>query len=178
MEYELEGGFAAIDLRLKVEIVRNVPVITHPFTDYFKGFEKVEAVRKIFDEKTEEVLRNLRVEFGGRRGYMGVSDVDGHLLISAHYIKEGDIIDIYLDIIHELVHVRQFMEGKKLFDDNFSYVRRPTEVEAYRLAVEEAKRLGLSDERICEYLKTEWMSNRDLERLAEAVNVKFKRAKS
>ena len=178
MEYELEGGFAAIDLRLKVEIVRNVPVTTHPFTDYFKGFEKVEAVRKIFGEKTEEVLRNLRVEFGGRRGYMGVSDVDGHLLISAHYIKEGDIIDIYLDIIHELVHVRQFMEGKKLFDDNFSYVRRPTEVEAYRLAVEEAKRLGLSDERICEYLKTEWMSNRDLERLAEAVNVKFKRAKS
>jgi len=178
LEYELEGGFAAIDLRLKVEIVRNVPVTTHPFTDYFKGFEKVEAVRKIFGEKTEEVLRNLRVEFGGRRGYMGVSDVDGHLLISAHYIKEGDIIDIYLDIIHELVHVRQFMEGKKLFDDNFSYVRRPTEVEAYRLAVEEAKRLGLSDERICEYLKTEWMSNRDLERLAEAVNVKFKRAKS
>jgi hypothetical protein len=173
-----KGGFAAIDKRLKVEIVRNVPVTTHPFTDYFKGFEKVEAVRKIFGEKTEEVLRNLRVEFGGRGGYMGVSDVDGHLLISAHYIKEGDIVDIYLDIIHELVHVRQFMEGKKLFDDNFSYVRRPTEVEAYRLTVEEAKRLGLSDERICEYLKTEWMSARDLERLAEAVNVKLKRAKT
>ena len=163
---------------MKVEIVRNVPVTTHPFTDYFKGFEKVEAVRKIFGDKTEEVLRNLRVEFGGRGGYMGVSEVDGHLLISAHYMKEGDIVDIYLDIIHELVHVRQFMEGKKLFDDNFSYVRRPTEVEAYRLAVEEAKRLGLGDERICEYLKTEWMSDRDLERLAEAVNVKFKRAKT
>jgi hypothetical protein len=178
LEYGLEGGFTAIDPRLKVGIIRNVPVTTHPFTDYFKGFEKVEAVRKIFGEKTEEVLRNLNVEFGGRWGYMGVSDVDGHIMISARYIKEGDIIDIYLDIIHELVHVRQFMEGKKLFDDNFSYVRRPTEVEAYRLAVEEAKRLGLSDERICEYLKTEWMSNRDLERLAEAVNVKFKRAKS
>jgi hypothetical protein len=163
---------------LKVEIVRSVPVTTHPFTDYFKGFEKVKAVREIFGEKTEEVLHNLRVEFGGRRGYMGVSDVDGHLLISAQYIKEGDIVDIYLDVIHELVHVRQFMEGKELFDDNFSYVKRPTEVEAYRLAVEEAKRLGLSDERICEYLKTEWMSNRDLERLAEAVNVKCKCAKT
>lgn len=151
---------------------------THPFTDYFKGFEKVKAVREIFGEKTEEVLHNLRVEFGGRRGYMGVSDVDGHLLISAQYIKEGDIVDIYLDVIHELVHVRQFMEGKELFDDNFSYVKRPTEVEAYRLAVEEAKRLGLSDERICEYLKTEWISNRDLERLAEAVNVKCKCAKT
>lgn len=178
MGYELEGGLAVIDSRLKVEIVRSVPVTTHPFTDYFKGFEKVKAVREIFGEKTEEVLHNLRAEFGGRRGYMGVSDVDGHLLISAQYIKEGDIIDIYLDVIHELVHVRQFMEGKELFDDNFSYVRRPTEVEAYRLAVEEAKRLGLSDERICEYLKTEWMSNRDLERLAEAVNVKCKCAKT
>jgi hypothetical protein len=176
--YRLEGGLAAIESRLKVKIVRDVPVTTHPFTDYFKGFERVQAVRRIFGERTEEVLRNLRVEFGGRRGYMGVSEVDGHLLISAQYIKEGDIVDLYLDIIHELVHVRQFMEGKKLFDDNFSYVRRPTEVEAYRLAVEEAKRLGLSDERICEYLKTEWMSNRDVERLAEAVNVKFKRAKS
>lgn len=163
---------------MKVEIVRNVPVTTHPFTDYFKGFEKVEAVRKIFGDKTEEVLRNLRVEFGGRGGYMGVSEVDGHLLISAHYMKEGDIVDIYLDIIHELVHVRQFMEGKKLFDDNFSYVRRPTEVEAYQLAVKEAKKLGLSDERICEYLKTEWMSSKDLERLAEAVNVKLKRDKT
>ena len=151
---------------------------THPFTDYFKGFEKVEAVRKIFGDKTEEVLRNLRVEFGGRGGYMGVSDVDGHLLISVHYMKEGDIVDIYLDVIHELVHVRQFMEGKKLFDDNFSYVRRPTEVEAYQLAVKEAKKLGLSDERICEYLKTEWMSSKDLERLAEAVNVKLKRDKT
>lgn len=178
MEYGLEGGLVVLDSRLKVEIVRSVPVTTHPFTDYFKGFEKVKAVREIFGEKTEEVLHNLRVEFGGRRGYMGVSEVDGHLLISAQYIKEGDVVDIYLDVIHELVHVRQFMEGKELFDDNFSYVKRPTEVEAYRLAVEEAKKLGLSDERICEYLKTEWMSNRDLERLAEAVNVKCKCAKT
>ena len=33
------------------------------FTDYFKGFEKSEAVRGIFGEKTEEVLRNLKVQF-------------------------------------------------------------------------------------------------------------------
>ena len=65
MGYELEGGLAVIDSRLKVEIVRSVPVTTHPFTDYFKGFERVEAVRRIFGERTEEVLRNLRVEFGG-----------------------------------------------------------------------------------------------------------------
>jgi hypothetical protein len=96
---------------LKVEIRRDAKVTTHPFTDYFKGFDKVAAVRRIFGEKTESALNDLRVEFAGFRSYMGVSDRDGHLLVSALYLQDGDIVDIYLDIIHELVHVRQFMEG-------------------------------------------------------------------
>ena len=118
------------------------------------------------------MLSDLKVEFTGRRGYMGVSDEDGHIMISANYLNEGDIIDIYLDIIHELVHVRQFMEGKELFDRNFSYVGRPTEVEAFRYAVEEARNLRLDDERIYDYLKTEWISDEDLRQLAEALHVR------
>jgi hypothetical protein len=147
--------------------------LTYPFTDYFKGFEKVEAVRRIFGEKTDQVLNNLKVEFAGTRGYMGVNNHDGHLLISSNYLRDGDIVEIYLDIIHELVHVRQFMEGKELFDDNFSYTDRPTEIEAYRHAVEEARRLGYDDTRICHYLKTEWMSDADLKRLAKSLKVKI-----
>jgi hypothetical protein len=157
--------------QLKVKITRDVPVTTYPFTDYFKGFEKIEAVRKIFGDKTENMLHKIRVEFAGMRSYMGVSNVDGHILMSARYLKEGDIVDIYLDIIHELVHVRQFMEGRELFDENFSYAERPTEIEAYRHAVEEARNLGLSEERICEYLKTEWMTDDEFKRLAKAVDV-------
>lgn len=65
----------------------------------------------------------------------------------------------------------RILEGKELFDDRFSYVERPTELEAYRFAVEEAKRIGLSDERICRYLKTEWMSDKEMARLAKAMNV-------
>jgi len=161
---------------LKVQIVRDVKVLTYPFTDYFKGFERVEAVREIFGEKTEEVLSNLKVEFAGMRGYMGVSNEDGHLLVSALYLKNGDIVDIYLDIIHELVHVKQkILEGKELFDDRFSYVERPTEIEAYRHAVEEARRLGLSEERIYRYLRTEWMSDEEMERLAKAMKLKCDR---
>jgi hypothetical protein len=163
---------AVSGLELKVEIVRDVPVSTFRFVDFFKGFERVGAVRRIFGEKTDEVLEKLRVEFGGFRGYMGVSNVDGHLLVSAPYLRDGDLVDIYLDVVHELVHVRQFLEGKELFDHRFGYVDRPTEVEAYCFAVEEARRLGLSDERICEYLRTEWMSDEDLERLAKTVNVR------
>jgi hypothetical protein len=167
-----------IEHHLKVKITRNVPVSTYPFRDYFKGFEKVKAVRQIFGERTEEVLSNLKVEFAGTRGYMGVNNYDGHLLISSNYLREGNIVDIYLDIIHELVHVRQFMEGKELFDDNFSYTERPTEKEAYCHAVEEARRLGLDDDRICRYLKTEWMSVADLKRLAKTVKVRCSRFKS
>jgi hypothetical protein len=159
------------DLELKVKIARDVPVATYPFTEYFKGFDKTKAVRRIFGNKTEEALRNLKVEFAMTRGYMSVSDIDGHILISARYLKEGDMTDIYLDIIHELVHVRQFMEGKELFDDNFTYTKRPTELEAYRHTVEEARRMGLDDERICQYLCTEWMSKSEIRRLAKALKV-------
>jgi hypothetical protein len=142
------------------------------FNEYFKGFEKIEAVRRIFGQRTEEILANLRVEFTWFRSYMWVSGVDGHLTVSSYYLNHGDKVDIYLDLIHELVHVKQFLSGKELFDANYDYVDRPTEVEAYKYAVEEAKRLGLSDERICRYLKTDWMSPEDLRRLANALNVK------
>lgn len=169
---------AAIESQLNVKIPRNVKIATHSFTDYFKGFEKVGAVREVFGEKTEKVLSNLKVEFAGIRGYMGVNETDGHLIIGARYLNEGDMVDIYLDVIHELVHVKQFLDGKELFDSDYSYIERPTEVEAYRHAVKEARRLGMTDERICEYLRTEWMSDDDLQRLAETVGVKLSIEKS
>ncbi len=158
--------------RLNVEITRGAKITTYPFMSYFKGFEKIEAVKSIFGEETKDVLSNLRIEFIGRRGYMGVSGNDGHLIISAYYLNNGDIVDIYLDIIHELVHVKQFMEGKTLFDRNFRYVDRPTEIEAFQHAVREARKLGMDDSQILEYLRTEWMSDDDLTRLAKAVNVR------
>jgi hypothetical protein len=124
------------------------------------------------------VLRDLKVEFTWAGGYMGVNSANGHLMVSSKYLNKGDKTDIYLDVIHELVHVRQFMEGKELFDSHYSYTERPTEVEAYRHAVEEARRLGLSDARICEYLKTEWMSGKELEQLASAVNVNCRQSQN
>ena len=157
--------------KLNIKLKRNAMVATYPFTDYFMGFEKVEAVRRLFGEKTEQVLSDLKVEFGGFRGYMGINETDGHILISAGYLNKGDEIDLYLDVIHELVHVKQFSEGKELFDSDYTYVDRPTEVEAFRYAVAEARRLGLSEERICAYLRTEWMSDKDFERLTKAVGV-------
>ena len=145
---------------------------TKMFMDYFKGFEKVEAVKGIFGEKTEEVLKSLKVQFMGF-GYMGVDNTDGHLMVNGKYLNSGDKTDIYLDVVHELCHVKQWMEGRELFDERYDYVDRPTEVEAYRYTVQEAKRLGLKDEQILLYLKTEWMSSQDLKRLVKNMDVEL-----
>ena len=145
---------------------------TGMFTDYFKGYEKVGAVKGIFGEKTEDVLRNLKVEFIWF-GYMGVDNTDGHLMVNGKYLNSGDKTDIYLDVVHELCHVKQWMDGRELFDERYDYVDRPTEIEAYRYTVQEAKRLGLKEERILLYLKTEWMSSQDLKRLVKNMGVEL-----
>ena len=87
----------------------------------------------------------------------------------------GYVVDIYLDLIHELVHVKQLMEGKKLLDRHYIYVNRPTEIEAFRFTVEEARRIGLSEEQICEYLRTEHMSDEDFRMLTGTLNIHCKK---
>jgi hypothetical protein len=140
------------------------------FTDYFRGFESNQAVRGIFGERTAEVLRNLRVDFIWF-GYMGVDNGDGHLLVNKRYLATGRQVDIYLDVVHELCHVKQHMEGKELFDPAYDYVDRPTEIEAYRYAVLEAKHIGLNAEEIRGYLKTEMMSEESLQKLINNMGV-------
>ncbi len=142
------------------------------FKDYFKGFEKVEAVKGIFGERTDEILKNLKVEFIWF-GYMGVDNTDGHLFVNGKYLNGGNKTDIYLDVVHELCHVKQWMDGKELFDEKYDYVDRPTEIEAYRYTVQEAKRIGLNRKRILEYLKTEWMTEEDLQKLVKNMDLSF-----
>ena len=151
----------------------NLRVSTFIFLDYFKNFEKVGAVKKIFGEQTIDVLCNLKVDLTWFGGYMYIDDTNGHLVVSSRYLNKGDKIDIYLDLIHELVHIKQLLDGKNLFDSKYSYVDRPTELEAYTYTVKEARRLGLSDKRILSYLETEWISSVDLKRLAKAVKVYY-----
>lgn len=157
--------------RLPLNKLASFGASTRTFANYFKGFEEVAAVRGFFGDKTDEVLRNLKVDITWFGGYMFVNSANGHLVISGRYLHDGDRVDIYLDLIHELCHIKQLMDGKELFDSQYDYVDRPTEIEAYHYTVREARRLGLSDERICQYLRTEWMSDGDLKRLARSVNV-------
>jgi len=141
------------------------------FLEFFKEFDKVQAVQNIFGEKTTEILSKIKVEFSWIHGYMHVDGDDGHIVISKNYLQKGNKTDIYLDLIHELYHVKQFMDGRELFDQNYKYVDRPTEIEAYQYTVQEAKRIGLTEKRIYQYLKTEWITNSDFKRLLKAVDI-------
>lgn len=157
---------------MNVEIERDVNVRLLPFTEYFKGFDQVAAVKRIFGKNTSVVLKNLKVEFfSSKFGYMGVSDEDGHLMVSTYHLKNSDFKVLYLDIIHELFHVKQFMDGRKLFLDEYEYVDSPIEIEAYRFTVEEAKRIGMPIPEIVEYLKVEWVDEEAHSRLIKALSL-------
>lgn len=155
-----------------VRIPKEIRLKYERFTDHFQGFEDLPAIRAIFGSPTRRVLRSLKVEFfSSKWGFMGVSDEDGHLMVSTHYLRTGNPRDIYLDVVHELVHVRQFREGKVLFEDGYEYPDLPTEIEAYRTCVAEGRRLGMNDRDLYEYLKVFWMSDKEVRRLARHVGV-------
>ncbi len=155
-----------------VKINRDAPVRLFPFSDFFQGFDNVTVVRALFGEKTEKVLDGLKVEFFSMRfGYMGVSDVDGHLFVSTHHLKNSEFRTLYLDVVHELHHVKQFSEGRELFSEEYEYVDSPVEIEAYLKTVEEARRIGMSDKEIIEYLKVEWINDSQHQRLVEKMGL-------
>ncbi len=168
----VESGFG-------VRIERRAPTKLYPFTRFFRGFETVPMVRELFGARTERVLRSLRVEFfSARFGYMGTSDEDGHLLISSRHLATSDLRTVYLDLVHELCHVRQFRAGKPLFYPKLSYVDAPSEIDAYRRTVREGRRIGMSDRELSEYLKVEWISPAEHARLARRCGVAVARRRA
>jgi GNAT superfamily N-acetyltransferase len=165
------NGSSAISKDLGVAIERKAPVGSRQFNEVFTGFDRVGAVKAIFGAKTKEVLNRLSVEIVEGRGYMRIDDEKGSVVVNAKYLREGSEIDLYLDVIHELVHIRQHGEGKELWDKRYEYIDRPTEIEAYGVAVKEARRLGLTEEQVARYLKVEWIAENDFLRFLRNVGV-------
>jgi GNAT superfamily N-acetyltransferase len=152
-------------------IRRDPGVGLHPFASVFQGFEKVDAVRGVFGEATPRILSELPLEVVDGEGYMRINAAKGSIVVSESYLKQGDQKYLYLDAVHELVHIRQRMEGKELWDRRYKYVDRPTELEAYRITVAEARRIGLVDEQLVDYLRVEWVNEEDFAKLLISLGV-------
>jgi len=154
-------------------VIRRVPGVgPHLFAAVFQGFERVGAVGGIFGDETEKTLSELSLEVVDEKGYMHINAAKGSIVVSAGYLKDGDQSYLYLDAIHELVHIRQHMEGKELWDRSYKYVDRPTELEAYKATVAEARKIGFTDMQLVDYLKVEWVSEEDFARFLVTLGVK------
>ncbi len=139
--------------------------------EVFSGLEDSWIVNNVLKEEFEEMKKTVKVRIVECKGYLWVEDSDGAIYICKEYIEKGELRDLYLDILHELIHVRQWRRGMNLFDNRYKYTERPTEIEAYKYTVEEAKMLGMSTEEILKYLEVPWASKEEIIELAKRINV-------
>ena len=118
----------------------------------------------------DRLLETARVRIEPGDGYVWVDDEAPAIILAEHYYQHGNACDLYLDLLHELTHLRQLAEAQDLWDERFRYVDRPTEIEGYAVAIEEGRRLGMTEARIVRHLSNPWMTRTDIQRLLENVN--------
>lgn len=153
--------------------VNNVKHGKYSIEEVFTNLKKSQILLQIFETKEilDDVFEKTIVIVDDSTHYMHVTNDDASIVIGKNHLHNSEKKILYLDIIHELVHVKQQRKGLDLYDKSYSYVDRPTEIEAYKIAVEEARRLGMKDAEIFEYLHVEWISEDEHKRLASQVGV-------
>jgi len=122
-------------------------------------------------EELDRALACTRIFLVDLPHEMFVDNDEGFITIGLTHLRTAPEEFLYLDIIHELCHVRQHFQGRDLYDRTHSYVDRDTEIEAYRVTVQEARRIGLDDDAIADYLRVAWITPEDHRRLARSLNV-------
>ena len=154
-------------------INRHVGIGDFKISDIFPVIHRNPVMLEIFNDRDEvdAVFNNTVARVIERRTYMFVGNDDGSISSGIAHLETSENAVLYLDIIHELVHVRQHHKGLDLYDQSNPYVDRPTEIEAYVLTVKEARRIGLTDKQIFDYLTVEWITPEEHRRLAKRLNV-------
>lgn len=130
-------------------------------------------LRTVFAEAEEidRVIAHTRVFVVDRPREMFVDNDDGSITIGLAHLRSTSDEFLYLDITHELCHVKQHLQGRNLYDRSKAYVDRETEIEAYQITVQEARRIGLDDETISNYLCVAWITPEEHKRLVLRLDV-------
>jgi hypothetical protein len=193
MAPEKKGATPDDDAPSGFRVRRDIPVGRHPLLQVFPGLDrlplaaKLEPSRKarpaLFEDTCVEVVDadmwmyvapwDLPPSFKGRWRPV-VSPGSDCIVVGASHLRESSALMLFMDIFHELAHVRQRRGGANLWEPGVSYVKRWTEVEAYRLVVDEARRLGAGEEFLREYLKVEWISAKEHRELLLELKVSAK----
>ena len=159
---------------VKVSVNRKLKGGKYGLSEVFIGIEKDPNFRALFnDGDRKEVLEKTRLDVVPEDSYMYIDDEAGNVCAGLNYLRHGEERVLYLDILHELTHIRQWRAGQPLWDRRYSYVDRPTEIEAYEVAVKVARKLGMRDREISDYLRVEWTSREEHERLCRRLGVRL-----
>ncbi|HYL66714.1 MAG TPA: hypothetical protein VEU72_06135 [Nitrosopumilaceae archaeon] len=156
-----------------IKINRNITPGDYLLAEIFDGLQEVDILMQVFKTKEEldDVFLKTKVIVEESDHYMYVKNDDASIVIGFRHLQNSDSKILYLDIVHELVHVMQQRQGLDLYDKSYAYVDRPTEIEAYEIAVLEAKNLGMNDKEILDYLLVEWITPEEHKRLATHVGL-------
>ena len=151
-------------------VVRTLECGFYPFRRLLPRFEESPSVHRIAtaDMPIELLLDAAFVEISKGEGFCFVNvenPVKPFIMLFESYYLQGNPLDLYLDLAHELTHLRQYAEGKDLWDHDLHYVDRPTEIEGYAVAIEEGIRLGMTEEQIVRHLSNPWLSPAETTRL-------------
>jgi hypothetical protein len=150
---------------------RDLPTGMHHYLEIFPravespGLHRIESDPK----KRELLLRDALVNLQRGPGFAYVDVEMPCIVLAEEYYKTGTALDLYLDMLHELTHIRQHHEGRDLWDERYAYVDRITEIEGYAVAVEEGRRLGMTDEEVISHLSNPWMDEDDVRKLQENI---------
>ncbi len=169
---------------------RAQPAGRYPLLELFRGFERTVPFRKYAGEdgRTLRIARATTVYLNDgpgwmyvaprrtprevrRAGFRMVETPDDAIVVSREYLRNGPPLDVYLDLIHEFLHILQRHQGRELWPARLPYADRPTEVEAYSFSVAEARRLGVPNAYLRKYLRVPWISRAQFRHLLQNVGV-------
>jgi len=174
----LAKAFSSQSLRVRsFRVKRKAGVGEYKLSEVFTGLESSSALLKVFGSKTQmiKILKHLKLRVERNDSGLWLDRDTGTICIGSKHLTTAKSDFLYLDVIHVLVHVRQFLEGKELYDQAFEYVDRPTELEAYRTTVAEARRVGMEEDEILRYLRMDAVDDSELGKLMERIGVKVRR---
>ena len=156
-----------IDLPEYAQVVRTLPIGDHLYLRLLPRIEESPVARRIESPQTplSLLLESAHVHIKKHEGYCYVDVRIPAIILSEDYYRAASPVDLYLDMAHELTHLRQLAEGHNLWDESLHYVDRPTEIEGYAIAVEEGLRLGLAEKDILHHLSNPWLNDSEIERL-------------
>ena len=141
--------------------------------DIFADIRTYAVLSAIFAdaEEIDRVMAHTKVFLVDTPKEIFVNNDDGAITIGLMHLHNSSDEFLYLDIIHELCHVKQHLQGRNLYDRSRAYVDRETEIEAYEVTLREARRIDLNDKTISNYLRVSWITPEEHKRLAHRLNV-------